>query len=392
MNAQQHLSPLRIFLIYLRLGCLSFGGPVAHFGYFKDEFVSQRKWLSEAHYAELLALCQFVPGPTSSQTGFAIGWHRGGLIGACAGWLGFTLPSAIIMIAFAYGLTSVGDSAEPLINGLLIAAVAVVAKAVFDMGRKLCTDLPRMAIALVSAVLVSWMSGVLMQIGVILLGVGIGNALFRDATHDQPELHDGESMAGRRTMFVGILGFSALLLIALLTPADSAGAIYAMQYQAGALVFGGGHVVLPLLHDSVVPNGLLSESDFLAGYSAVQAMPGPIFTLSAFLGTASQATHPQWIGGLIALVAIFLPGMLLLAGLIPVWNQLRNKAWAQAGIIGANAAVVGLLAAALINPVWSHGIQGWADGLIAAIAIVALYRKVPAWLVVFICGGCGYII
>ena len=392
MNAQQHLSPLKIFLIYLRLGCLSFGGPVAHFGYFKDEFVSQRKWLSEAHYAELLALCQFVPGPTSSQTGFAIGWHRGGLIGACAGWLGFTLPSAIIMIAFAYGLTSVGDSAEPLINGLLIAAVAVVAKAVFDMGRKLCTDLPRMAIALVSAVLVSWMSGVLMQIGVILLGIGIGNALFRDAAHDQPELHNGESMAGRRTMFVGILGFSALLLIALLTPADSAGAIYAMQYQAGALVFGGGHVVLPLLHDSVVPSGLLSESDFLAGYSAVQAMPGPIFTLSAFLGTASQATHPQWIGGLIALVAIFLPGMLLLAGLIPVWNQLRNKAWAQAGIIGANAAVVGLLAAALINPVWSHGIQGWADGLIAAIAIVALYRKVPAWLVVFICGGCGYII
>jgi chromate transporter len=392
MNAQQHLSPLKIFLIYLRLGCLSFGGPVAHFGYFKDEFVSQRKWLSEAHYAELLALCQFVPGPTSSQTGFAIGWHRGGLIGACAAWLGFTLPSAIIMIAFAYGLTSVGDSAEPLINGLLIAAVAVVAKAVFDMGRKLCTDLPRMAIALVSAVLVSWMSGVLMQIGVILFGIAIGNALFPDTTHDQPELHDGESMAGRRTMFVGILGFSALLLIALLTPADSAGAIYAMQYQAGALVFGGGHVVLPLLHDSVVPSGLLSESDFLAGYSAVQAMPGPIFTLSAFLGTASQATHPQWIGGLIALVAIFLPGMLLLAGLIPVWNQLRNKAWAQAGIIGANAAVVGLLAAALVDPVWSHGIQGWADGLIAAIAMVALYRKVPAWLVVFICGGCGYII
>ena len=296
------------------------------------------------------------------------------------------------MIAFAYGLTSVGDSAEPMINGLLIAAVAVVAKAVFDMGRKLCPDLPRMAIALVSAVLVSWMSGVLMQIGVILLGVAIGNALFRDTTHDQPELHDGESMAGRRTMFVGILGFSVLLLIALLTPADSAGAIYAMQYQAGALVFGGGHVVLPLLHDSVVPSGLLSESDFLAGYSAVQAMPGPIFTLSAFLGTASQATHPQWIGGLIALFAIFLPGMLLLAGLIPLWNQLRNKVWAQAGIIGANAAVVGLLAAALVDPVWSHGIQGWADGLIAAIAMVALYRKVPAWLVVCICGGCGYIV
>ena len=393
MSPQPPLSPLKIFLIYLRLGCLSFGGPVAHFGYYKEEFVSRRKWLTDAHYAELLALCQFVPGPSSSQLGFAIGWHRGGLTGACAAWLGFTLPSALIMIAFAYGLTVLSDGATPFIHGLLIAAVAVVAKAIIDMGKKLCPDLPRIGIALVSAVLVSWIASALMQIGVILLGVLIGNVLFRKSTQNKPELHGSEAMAGRRTMLIGIIGFSALLLLALLTPADAPGAIYAMNYQAGALVFGGGHVVLPLLHDSVVPSGLVSEANFLAGYSAVQAMPGPIFTLSAFLGTASQTTNPQWVGGLIALVAIFLPGMLLLAGLLPLWNQFRNKVWAQAGIIGANAAVVGLLAAAFVHPVWSHGIQRWPDAVLAAAAFIALYRfKAPAWLVVLTCGAGGYLV
>ena len=393
MSAQQPLSPIQIFLIYLRLGCLSFGGPVAHFGYYKEEFVSRRKWLTEAHYAELLALCQFVPGPSSSQLGFAIGWHRGGLIGACAAWLGFTMPSALIMISFAYGVTLLSDSAAPFIHGLLIAAVAVVAKAIIDMGTKLCPDLPRIAIALLCAVLVYCMPHPLMQIGVILLGVALGNALFRTSTQEKPELHGSEAMAGRRTMWVGIIGFSSLLLLSLLTPADAPGAIYAMNYQAGALVFGGGHVVLPLLHDSVVPSGLVSESTFLAGYSAVQAMPGPIFTLSAFLGTASQTTSPQWIGGLIALVAIFLPGMLLLGGLIPLWNQFRNKVWAQAGLIGANAAVVGLLAAAFVHPVWSHGVQGWPDAVLAAAAFIALTRfKVPAWLVVLLCGAGGYLL
>jgi chromate transporter len=393
MPTQEPLSPLKIFLIYLRLGCLSFGGPVAHFGYYKEEFVSRRKWLTEAHYAELLALCQFVPGPSSSQLGFAIAWHRGGVLGACTAWLGFAMPSALIMIAFAYGLTVLSDSATPFIHGLLIAAVAVVAKAVLDMGKKLCPDLPRIAIALLSAVLVSWMTSPMIQIGVILLGMAIGNALFRKSTQEKPKLHGSEAMAGRRTMLVGIIGFSSLLVLALLTPADAPGAIYAMNYQAGALVFGGGHVVLPLLHDSVVPSGLVSESNFLAGYSAVQAMPGPIFTLSAFLGTASQTTSPNWVGGLIALLAIFLPGMLLLAGLIPLWNQFRNKVWAQAGLIGANAAVVGLLAAAFVHPVWSHGVQRWPDAVLAAGAFVALDRfKAPAWLVVFICGTGGYLI
>jgi len=381
-----------IFLIYLRLGCLSFGGPAAHMGFFKEAFVNRRQWLSEAHYAELLALCQFVPGPSSSQLGFAIGWHRGGLLGACVAWLGFTLPSALLMIAFAYGLTAIGDGSSPLIHGLLIAAVAVVAKAVLDLGKKLCPDGPRILIALVSAALVMLIANAYMQIGVILLGMGIGNALFRNSIQDKPALHGSEHLASRRTMLLALSGFGMLLLLSLLTPPDGPGALFAMHYRAGAMVFGGGHVVLPLLHDSVVPSGLLSESHFLAGYSGAQALPGPLFTLSAFLGTASQTTTPQWIGGIGALLAIFLPGMLLLIGLLPLWNQFRNQTWAQAGLTGANAAVVGLLLAAFIHPVWSHGIQRWPDILLAIVALLALTRfKTPVWLVVLSCGACGFL-
>ena len=390
MSTPQPLSPLKIFLIYLRLGCLSFGGPVAHFGYYKEEFVSRRKWLTESHYAELLALCQFVPGPSSSQLGFAIAWQRGGLLGACAAWLGFSLPSALIMIAFAYGLTAIGDGAAPVIHGLLVAAVAVVAKAVIDLGKKLCPDLPRIAIAVGCAVLVMTISGALIQIGAILLGVAIGNALFRKSTQEKPALQGAQQLVSKRVMCIALVSFSVLLAGSLLVSPDANGAIYGMNYRAGAI--GGGHVVLPLLHDSAVPSGLVSESNFLAGYSAAQALPGPLFTLSAFLGTASQATSPQWIGGAIALVAIFLPGMLLLVGLLPLWNTFRNKVWAQAGLIGANAAVVGLLLAALINPVWAHGVQRWPDAVLAAAAFVALKRfKVPAWLVVFSCRACGYL-
>lgn len=325
MSTPQSLSPLKIFLIYLRLGCLSFGGPVAHFGYYKEEFVSRRKWLTDAHYAELLALCQFVPGPSSSQLGFAIAWQRGGLTGACAAWLGFSLPSALIMIAFAYGLTAIGDDAAPVIHGLLVAAIAVVAKAVLDMGKKLCPDWPRIAIAVGCAAIVMCISGALVQIGVILLGVAIGNALFRKSTQEKPELHGAQQLVSQRIMCIVLASFGVLLACSLMVSPDSSGAIYGMNYRAGAMVFGGGHVMLPLLHDSVVPSGLVSESTFLAGYSAAQALPGPLFTLSAFLGTASQATSPQWIGGAIALIAIFLPGMLLLVGLLPLWNTFAIK-------------------------------------------------------------------
>lgn len=380
-------------MIYLRLGCLSFGGPVAHFGYFKEEFVSCRKWLSAAHYTELLALCQFVPGPSSSQLGFAIALQRGGLWGACAAWLGFTLPSALIMIACAYGLSVGGDGALPLIHGLLIAAVAVVAKAVLDLGKKLCPDWPRIALAGVCAALSLSIPGAWIQMGVILLGVAIGNALFRNSSQDKPELHGAQQLVSKRTMYIALTSFCLLLAASLLVSPDASSAIYGMNYRAGAMVFGGGHVVLPLLYDSVVPSGLISESHFVAGYSAAQALPGPLFTLSAFLGTASQATSPHWIGGAIALLAIFLPGILLLIGLLPLWNRFRNKVWAQAGLIGANAAVVGLLLAALINPVWAHGVQRWTDVVLATGAFIALSRfKIPAWLVVLCCAACGYLI
>ena len=393
MSTQPPLSAQKIFMIYLRLGCLSFGGPVAHFGYFKEEFVSCRKWLSAAHYTELLALCQFVPGPSSSQLGFAIALQRGGLWGACAAWLGFTLPSALIMIACAYGLSVGGDGALPLIHGLLIAAVAVVAKAVLDLGKKLCPDWPRIALAGVCAILSLSIPGAWIQMGVILLGVAIGNALFRNSSQDKPELHGAQQLVSKRTMYIALTSFCLLLAASLLVSPDASSAIYGMNYRAGAMVFGGGHVVLPLLYDSVVPSGLISESHFVAGYSAAQALPGPLFTLSAFLGTASQATSPHWIGGAIALLAIFLPGILLLIGLLPLWNRFRNKVWAQAGLIGANAAVVGLLLAALINPVWAHGVQRWTDVVLATGAFIALSRfKIPAWLVVLCCAACGYLI
>jgi chromate transporter len=381
-------SLFRIFLIYLRLGCISFGGPVAHLGYFKDEFVTRRKWLSEARYAELLGLCQFVPGPSSSQLGFAFGWQRGGLAGACAAWLGFTLPSALLMIGFAYGLFAFAEQATPIIHGLLIAAVAVVANAVLSLGKKLCPDLPRILITAFSAALAFLVPSSFMQIAVILFGVLLGNAFFRahdpiQGTHDHPE-----TMAKRRTVIVALLLYICLLTASLWINANDSGAIYALHYRAGALVFGGGHVVLPLLHDGLVSGGLVSEGNFLAGYSAAQALPGPLFTFSAFLGTTGSPIAPLWLGGVGALIAIFLPGMLLLIGLLPFWNKLRHRTWAQAGLKGANAAVVGLLLAALIHPVWSHGIQSGLDLIIGSIAFFALYRfNAPPWLVVFCCGA-----
>ena len=381
---------LQLFVLYLRLGCLSFGGPVAHLAYFKEAFVSQRKWLSEERYAELLALCQFIPGPSSSQLGFAIGWQRAGLRGAALAWLGFTLPSALLMIAFAYGLTAIGERATPLIHGLLIAAVAVVAKAVLDLGKKLCADTPRMLIALLSATLATCVASAYTQMAAILLAVGLGNLLFRHAPQPHSTPHDSRTPVSPHMIYWALGAFAALLAGALLIPADASGALLAMHYRAGAMVFGGGHVVLPLLHDSVVPSGLLSESHFLAGYSGAQALPGPLFSLSAFLGTASQISAPAWLAGLAALLAIFLPGLLLLLGLLPLWQQLRTQAWAQAGLIGANAAVVGLLLAAFIDPVWRHGIQRGADLPIALISFIALSRfKAPAWLVVLGCGAFG---
>lgn len=386
-------SHLEIFLIYLRLGCLSFGGPVAHLGYLKDQFVSRRRWLDEARYAELLGICQFVPGPSSSQLAFAIGWHREGLRGACAAWLGFTLPSALIMISLAYGLCTFDGSIEPIVNGLLIATVAVVANATLGLGKKLCPDLTRIAIALLSTAIIFLLPTCYTQIVAITTGGALGYILYsRNAVSNTETLRPILSLQSAIAMGALLL-YSMLLVASIWMDAQSLGGIYAMHYRVGALVFGGGHVVLPLLNDSIVSGGLVNESVFLAGYSTAQTLPGPLFSLSAFLGTIGGETTPAWLGGLGALIAIFLPGMLLLLGLLPFWNRIRKSNKAQACLTGANAAVVGLLLAALIYPVSTHGINSWVEALVGLLAYIALNRfKLPAWLVLLSCGVIGYVI
>ena len=381
-----------IFLIYLRLGCLCFGGPIAHMGYFRYEFVDRRKWLDDDAYAELLALCQFVPGPSSSQLGFAIAWQRGGLTAACAAWLGFTLPSALIMVSFGYGFFALEGQIDALTHGLLIAAVAIVAKATLELGNKLCPDLSRMAIAVLSAILVLSLPGSLTQVGAIVFGALISLWLKHQLPMARELASTPQNIKQTRTLrkiTSGALLASAFLLIGSFWMNEN---IYALHYRAGALTFGGGHVVLPLLNGTIVSGGLVSEPIFLAGYSAAQALPGPLFTLSAFLGTLEAGTSPAAIGGVLALIAIFIPGILFLIGILPYWSIIRQTRWAQAGLRGANAAVVGLLLAALIHPVSTHGIQNATDLSISFLAFLALYRyKAPAWLVVLGSGIAGYL-
>ncbi len=386
-------SLLEIFLIYLRLGCLSFGGPVAHLGYFKEEFVNRRNWLNETRYAELLGICQFVPGPSSSQLGFAIGWYRGGLTGACIAWLGFTLPSALLMIGFAYGIYAYSDSLNSIVNGLLIAAVAVVANATMSLGKKLCPDLPRIGIAALSAAVIFLLPGSHTQIIAICAGALVGLFLYKNQKKESESSNPPGRQKGLTVASTALVLYSLLLISSIFLSAESTGGIYALHYRAGALVFGGGHVVLPLLNDSIVASGLVAEGTFLAGYSAAQTLPGPLFTLSAFLGTVGGGTTPAWVGGLGALIAIFLPGLLLLIGLLPYWNKIQNHTKAKACLTGANAAVVGLLLAALIYPVSTHAINGLRDAAIVVVAFVLLYWfKLPSWLVVLSCGLTGYII
>lgn len=382
-------SKWELFWIYLRLGCVSFGGPVAHMGYFRDEFVARRKWLSESDYAELIALCQSVPGPSSSQLGFGIGWFRGGFAGACLAWLGFTLPSAILMICAAYGLFALGAGSLAYVDGLLIAAVAVVANAVLGMARNLCLDLTRGLLALLGAAIALSLPGSIGQLTVVAMGAVFGIALYWDQS-EAASTAKLSSPVAHKVVVPTIALFFGLLAFASLMPAEWPGALFAKHYQSGALVFGGGHVVLPLLNESVVATGMLSEAEFLAGYGAAQAVPGPLFTISAFSGTVGSGS---WLGGLAALLAIFLPGMLLVAALLPVWHRYRQNRWTRAGLTGVNAAVVGLLLAAFITPVWAKGIQQWSDLLIAVVAFAGLRKfKWPAWAIVLGCGLAGAVL
>ena len=384
----------QIFLIFLRLGLTSFGGPVAHLGYFRHEFVERRHWLEDHIYADLVALCQFLPGPASSQVGMGIGLSKAGLRGAVAAWAGFTLPSAFILMLFAYGVGASGPSALSggWLQGLKIAAVAVVAQALVGMARQLCPDFARRLLALCAALIAFLLSGISGQLIALFL-TAICGWLFLPSvspTSDHQQMFAGS----HRQAVVSNLLF-VLLLFGL--PFVVAGQHYLELvdsfFRAGALVFGGGHVVLPLLQAEVVEKGWLSKDLFLAGYGAAQAVPGPLFTFSAYLGAAMGSGYGRMVSGLVCLLAIFLPSLLLLIGILPYWDRLRRYAVVRRALLGVNAGVVGLLAAAFVDPVLTSGIHGFSDLLLAFVAFWLLYsRQLPAWLVVLCCGIAGAIL
>jgi chromate transporter len=387
-------SAREVFLVFLRLGLTSFGGPIAHLGYFHDEFVARRKWLEEKTYADLVALCQFLPGPASSQVGIAIGLSRAGYGGALAAWLGFTTPSAVALVLFAYGIGALGGALDSgWLHGLKVAAAAVVAQAVLAMMRSLAPDRERATLAVAAAVLVLAVPSAWGQIVAILLGGAAGIALLHGAASaDHVALpHPVSRTAGTLAL---ILFFTLLIGIPLLAAAipNQSFKLFDAFYRAGSLVFGGGHVVLPLLQASVVPPGWVTNDAFLAGYGAAQAVPGPLFTFAAYLGAVMTPQPNGWLGASLCLVAVFLPSFLLVIGALPFWDELRRRRWAQSALAGVNAAVVGLLLAALYRPIWTSGITSAADFALAAAAFLLLFMwKAPPWLVVVLCALGGEI-
>ena len=387
--------PLEVFLVFLRQGLTAFGGPVAHLGYFRAEFVERRKWLSEAAYADLVAMCQFLPGPASSQVGMAIGLMRAGYGGLLAAWLGFTLPSAIAMALFAYGVGTWGNLlGSGWLHGLKIAAVAVVALAVLSMARSLTPDRLRASVAVGATALALAVPDAWGQVGAIVLGGLFGVLFLRDGA--QPDLEDMPPVGSKPIALTALALFFALLiglpLLAAVTQ-NPALDLFDIFYRAGSLVFGGGHVVLPLLQADVVGSGMMSNDTFLAGYGAAQAVPGPLFTFATYLGAVIGAGGSLWLGALLCTIAIFLPSMLLIVGALPFWDALRRKPNAQATLGGVNAAVVGLLLAALYNPVWTSGILDAGDFALAAIAFLLLFLwRLPPWLVVALCALGGAIL
>ena len=382
---------LEVLLVATRLGLTSFGGPVAHLGYFREEYVVRRKWLDETTYADLIALCQFLPGPASSQVGIAIGITRGGLLGGVAAWLGFTLPSAIALVAFAYGLRVLEVADAGWLHGLKVAAVAVVAFAVWGMARALAPDRERATIAILSAIsALLWPTG-LGQVAIIAASALVGLRLLPGAA--APARAQRRLPVGRRlgaTMLVVFFGLLVALPIARQLVGSHALALFDSFFRAGSLVFGGGHVVLPLLQAEVVPPGWVTGEQFVAGYGAAQAVPGPLFTFAAYLGAVMGPRPNGLAGAVVALVAVFLPSFLLIVGALPFWDALRVRPGFQAALRGINAGVVGLLLAALYQPVWTSAIRGPADmGLaFAAFGLLALW-KAPAWLVVMFAAGGG---
>jgi chromate transporter len=379
---------LEVLVAFLKLGCVSFGGPVAHLGYFREEFVGRRRWVDEAAYADIVALCQFLPGPASSQVGMAIGMLRAGVMGAVAAWVGFTLPSAMAMIVFGYGVAHLRNFASaPWLHGLKIVAVAVVAQAVWAMARKLAPDAPRAALALAAAVVVFTVPSTLGQVAAIGAGGLVGWYGLKIAA---PPAEAPLPFRGSRVWAILALTLFFLLLAGLPVAASleqsEALTVADRFYRAGALVFGGGHVVLPLLQAAVVPPGWVTNDAFLAGYGAAQAVPGPLFSFAAYLGTVMGPPQPHGLlGGLLCLAAIYVPSFLLIGGTLPFWSQLRQNQAMQQALAGVNAAVVGLLLAALYRPVWTSAIFSSGDAVLAVLALLLLtWARVPPWLVVIL--------
>lgn len=379
-----------IFRAFLKLGLTSFGGPVAHLGYFRAEFVERRRWLDDRAYADLVALAQFLPGPSSSQVGMGLGLMRGGLPGMFAAWVAFTLPSALLLLAFAYGASAFqGSVASGITHGLMVVAVAVVAQAVLQMARMLTPDAPRLALAALALVAVLLSSTALTQIAVLIAGGIVGFAILKpgDLGNHAPL----KSPIGPRLGAALIVTFFALLaLLPILAAKGGAGVqLFDIFYRTGALVFGGGHVVLPLLEAELVPKGFITRDAFLAGYGAAQAVPGPLFTFSAYVGAISLPQNGL-AGAAICLVAMFAPSFLLVPGAMPFWLRLSRVASARAALMGVNAAMVGILAAALYTPVFTSAIHNFADLALALAAWAALvWSPLPVWAIVIACGVAG---
>lgn len=382
-----------IFLIFLRLGLTSFGGPVAHLGYFRHEFVVRRQWLSEHHYADLVALCQFLPGPASSQVGMALGLLRGGHAGAVAAWVGFTLPSALLLALLAVGIADSGTLPTGVLHNLQIVALAVVAQAVYAMARQHCQSRSTLMLMAAACTLTLWLPAPGWQPGLLvaagLCGLRLTPAAAMGSEAPLPVSSGRRAGAGWLAVFVMLL--VGLPVLHSLFPGPTLALIDAF-YRVGALVFGGGHVVLPLLHTEVVNPGWVSNEVFLAGYAAAQAVPGPLFTFSAFLGASMHTGINAWSGALLAVLAIFAPSFLLVAGSLPFWSQLRNNRQVRAALTGINAAVVGLLLAALLTPLGDGAVTSLADLALGLGALLALsWLRLPPWLVVLACAATGWL-
>jgi chromate transporter len=395
-------STLQVLLAFLKLGLTSFGGPIAHLGYFRNQFVGRRRWLDDAEFAELVALCQFLPGPASSQVGIAIGLKRAGPLGALAAWLGFTLPSALLLIGFAQHFVGPGELLNaPWLHGLLIAAVAVVAQAVWSMGRQFCAARVPLVIAALAALACTLAGTGLMQLLVLAVAAGVGWLLLPMSHEARPHLPPAatdaatdtaeDATASRPAGIVALLIFAALLIglpVAASMTGDHTLALVDRFFRAGSLVFGGGHVVLPLLQAQVVAPGWISNQSFLAGYAAAQAVPGPLFTFAAYLGAAMTPAPHGWPGAAICLIAIFLPSFLLVFGVMPFWATLRQRAGVRSALRGVNAAVVGVLASALYNPVFTSAIHSAGDlGIALTGFLLLVVWKLPSWSVLLLSTG-----